>query len=108
MVSLTVTIASNYLRLNTAKIREMLIPWGGRWRTEAPPLLAMERVGALRIIGVTIASDLSVSVHHVNPWLNAEARSIFCLLRAHWLPDQALKVMTCATTINRILYAGNA
>ena len=30
---------NNNLRLNTAKSREMLIPRGGRWRTEVPPPL---------------------------------------------------------------------
>src|SRR6218665_3569917 len=79
---------NNNLRLNTAKSREMLIPRGGRWRTEVPPPLAMERVGSLRILGVTIASDLSVSAH-VKALFNAGARSIYalCLLRVHGLPD---------------------
>src|SRR6218665_2422673 len=102
--------ANNNLRLNTAKSREMLIPRGGRWRTEVPPPLAMERVGSLRILGVTIASDLSVSAH-VEALLNdAGAHSFYALrlLRAHRLPDQALKTVARATTINRILYAGPA
>src|SRR6218665_828307 len=83
--------ANNNLRLNTTKSREMLIPRGGRWRTEVPPPLVMERVGSLRILGVTIASDLSVSAH-VDALLNAGARSIYALrlLRAHGLPDHAL------------------
>ena len=86
--------------LNTAKSKEMLIPRGGRWRTEAPPPLAMERVGFFRIIGVTIASDLSV-LAHVNALLNAAACSICTLLRllrAHGLPDQqALNIVARAT-----------
>ena len=53
--------ANNNLRLNTATSKEMLIPRGGRWRTEAPSLLVMERVGSLRILGVIIVSDISVS-----------------------------------------------
>src|SRR6218665_3361735 len=102
--------ANNNLRLNTTKFREMLIPRGGRWRTEVPPPLVMERVGSLRILGVTIASDLSVSAH-VDALLNAGARSILYalrLLRAHGLPDHALKIVARATTINRIQYAGPA
>src|SRR6218665_302404 len=73
------------------------------------PPLAMERVGSLRILGVTFASDLSVSAH-VEALLNAGARSFYVLrmLRAHGLPDQALKTVAMATTINRILYAGPA
>src|SRR6218665_3546600 len=69
----------------------------------------MERVGSLRILGVTIASDLSVSAH-VDALLNAGARSIYAfrLLRAHGLPDHALKIVARATTINRIQYAGPA
>ena len=51
---------NNNLRFNTAKSVEKLIPRGGRWRAEVPPFLAMERVGSLRFLGVTIASDLSV------------------------------------------------
>src|SRR6218665_21059 len=74
----------------------------------APPL-AMERVGSHRIFGVTIPSDLSVSAH-VEALLNAEAPSIYALrlLREHGLPDPALKIVTKATTINLILYAGPA
>ena len=70
--------ANNNLRLNTAKSKEMLIPQGGRWQTEAPSPLAMERVGSFRILGVTIASDLSVSAH-VEALLNAGACSIYAL-----------------------------
>src|SRR6218665_3537610 len=40
------------------------------------PPLAMERVGSLRILGVAIASDLSVSAH-VDALPNAGARSIY-------------------------------
>ena len=66
-------------------------------------------VGSLRILGVTIASDLSV-LAHVDALLNAGARSIYalCLLRAHRLPDHALKIVTRAATTNRILNAGPA
>src|SRR6218665_1141673 len=75
------------------------------------PPLAMGRVGSVRIIGVTIASDLSVSAH-VEVMLNAGARSIYAfrLLRAHRLPDQALKLVARATTINtpHMHYAGPA
>jgi len=101
--------ANNNLRLNTAKSKEMLIPQGGRWQTEAPSPLAMERVGSFRILGVTIASDLSVSAH-VDALLNAGARSIYVLrlLRAHGLPDQALKIVAMATAISCILDAGPA
>ena len=69
----------------------------------------MERVGSLRILGVTIASDFSVSAH-VDALLNAGARSIYALrlLRAHGLPDHALKIVAMATIINRIQYAGPA
>src|SRR6218665_82132 len=80
-----------------------------RWRTEVPPPLAMERVGSLLLLCVTIASDLSVSAH-IDALFNAGARFIYALrlLRAHGLPNQALKIVARATTINRILYAGPA
>src|SRR6218665_3206118 len=101
--------AANNLRLSTAKSREMFILHGGRWRTEVPQSLAMERVGSIQILDVTIASDLSVSAH-VEALLNAGAPSNYALrlLRTHGLPDQALKTVARATTINRILYAGPA
>src|SRR6218665_2800493 len=72
-------------------------------------LLATFDSPTLRILGVTIASDLSVSVH-VDALLNAGARSIYALrlLRAHRLPDHALKIVARATTINRIQYSGPA
>src|SRR6218665_3525367 len=54
------------------------------------PPLAMERVGSLRNLGLTVASDLSVSAH-VGALINARGRSIYALrlLRAHRLPDHA-------------------
>ena len=47
---------------------------------------------------------------HIDALLNAGARSIYALrlLRAHGLPDPALKIVARATTINRILYVGPA
>lgn len=66
-------VASNNLILNTANSERCS-------SLETPPSLAMERFGSLRILGVTITSELSVSAQVDRPactLLNRGERSIY-------------------------------
>jgi len=71
-------------------------------------------VGSMRNIGVTVASDLSVSAQwYVDALLNACRGGALlmpsiCLGRTHGMPDQALNIVERATTITRTPYAGPA
>ena len=75
----------------------------------APPLIGMERVTSLHILGVTITDNLRTS-SHVSGVLGACSCSLHALrvLRAHGLPEAALHEVTRATTIARLLYASPA
>src|SRR6218665_1707470 len=89
----------------------MLIVCGGRWRVPHPPPLGngILRVDHMKILGVTIRSDMKMTTH-VSEILAACTCSLYPLriLRAHALSGDSLFQVTRATTINRILYAGPA
>src|SRR6218665_2513316 len=99
------------LRLNSSKSREMLIVCGGRWRVPHPPPLenGIVQVDHMKILGVTIRSDLKMTTH-VDEILTACTCSLYPLhiLRAHGLSGDPLFQVMRATTLNRILYAGPA
>ena len=99
----------NNLRLNASKSREMIVFRRGKKSKTAPPLIGMERVTSLHILGVTITDNLRAS-SHVNGVLGACSGSLHALrvLRAHGLPEAALHEVTRATTIARLLYASPA
>src|SRR6218665_4046907 len=67
------------------------------------------RVDHMKILGVTIRSDLKMTTH-VSEVLAACTCSLYPLriFRAHGLSGDPLFQVTRATTINRILYAGPA
>src|SRR6218665_2507421 len=89
----------------------MLIVRGGRWRVPHPPPHGngIVRDDHMKILGVTIRSDLKITTH-VDEILTACTCSLYPLriLRAHGLSGDQLFQVTRASTINRILYAGPA
>jgi len=99
----------NNLRLNKNKSREMLIFRRGCRNKDVPPLMDMERVTEMVILGVTITDDLRASAH-VRQVVGACSSSLHAIrvLRAHGLPSAALHEVTRATTIARLLYASPA
>ena len=98
----------NNLQLNPTKSREMLVT---RSRIQYTPDLisGVQRVNAMKILGVTFRSDLRAS-GHVDEVLEACSRSLYALrvLRTHGLPADALHVVTKATTVARLMYAAPA
>ena len=87
----------------------MLIARGGKRKVAPPPLLNMERVASMVILGVTIRDDLRAT-SHVHGVLAACSSSLHALrvLRAHGLPSIALQEVARATTMARLLYAAPA
>jgi len=95
----------NNLQLNKGKSREMIIH--RRANVEPPaPLSGVTRVTTMKILGVTIRSDLRAT-SHVDEILASCSGSLHALrtLRSHGLSSEALQVVTDATTISRLLYA---
>src|SRR6218665_1372519 len=89
----------------------MLIMRGGCWLVTHPPPLGngIVRVDRMKILRVTIRSDLKITTH-VDEILTACTCSLCPLriLRVHGLSGDPLFQATRATTINRIPYAGSA
>src|SRR5688572_14692954 len=78
----------NNLRLNKSKSREMLVYRRRRGCSRIePPLIGMQRVTSMVILGVTVADDLTASTH-VGEVLGDCSRSLHVLrvLRTHGLP----------------------
>lgn len=97
--------ALNNLKLNSTKSREMIVTRRG-WVDLPPPMEGLLRVESLRILGVTLGSDLTVT-RHVEEIVGACSGSLHALrvLRGHGLPSEALHVVAEATTVSRLLYA---
>src|SRR6218665_671382 len=85
----------NNLRLNPSKIRELMVfRRGGHGRSQPPtsPIICgAERVDSLRVLGVVITHDLSITVH-LDKVLSSCASSIYALraLRSHGLKQPLL------------------
>ena len=91
--------ALNNLRLNSDKPRENIIL--RRRNVLAPePVDSLRRVPALKILGVTLRSDLRVTPH-VEDILASCSGSLHALriLRYHGLPPEALHEVARATTV---------
>lgn len=97
--------ASNNLRLNQGKSKEMIIQ---RRREDIQPaaLIGLNRVSSMKILGVTLQSDLKVS-QHVEEIMASCSGSLHALrvLRTHGLPSVSLQEVTRATTVARLMYA---
>ena len=83
---------SNNLRLNATKSRELLVTRG---RSPGPPLIWVKRVDQLRILGVVISSNLSIS-SHVDQVLGSCTSAVYALrvLKANSMSNQALHAVS--------------
>jgi Reverse transcriptase (RNA-dependent DNA polymerase) len=99
----------NHLKLNVAKSREMVFTRRSKTADLPLPLLGVERVESMVVLGVTISSDLRAS-KHIDRVLGSCSSSLYALglLRAHGLPPTALHGVARATTTSRLLYAAPA
>src|SRR6218665_944456 len=103
--------ATNNLRLNPSKTRELIIyrkrpcfdPLGD------PLLSGATRVGSLRVLGVVICSNLTMGTH-LDELLSNCASSIhaLCMLRTHGLQPPQLQEAARMTTVASLLYASPA
>ena len=99
---------SNNLRLNPAKTRELIVFRKGVSRDIPPTTIieGAERVTSMRVLRVTISSDLSMEVH-LDQVLASCASSEYALrqLRSYGLQPLQLHQVTKATTLASLMYA---
>src|SRR6218665_3805514 len=107
---LTDWAGKNNLSLNPLKTRELLVfRRGGHGRSQPPTsaiISGAERVDSLRVLGVVITHDLSMTVH-LDQVLSSCASSIYALrvLRSHGLCPQLLHRVAKSTAVASLMYA---
>lgn len=101
----------NNLTLNRAKSAEMVLHDSRRKRKPVlPSLLAdVKRVQALKVLGVTMNHNLSVSDHVTNV-IRSSAQTVHALrlLRAHGMADPSLHIVFRAVIVAKLTYAASA
>ena len=80
----------NNLKLNSSKSKEIIFCKSKRYLNAGPvppPTIGIEQVNTIKVLGVTLSSDLAM-VRHIDTTLTACAQSLFALktLRAHGMP----------------------
>ena len=99
----------NNLTLNKSKSVELIIYSSERAKANAPPcetLPGIQRAEAIKILGVTIQSNLSMS-SHVNEVIQSSSQALYALkmLKAHGLDSKTIQLVCQATVISRLTYA---
>jgi hypothetical protein len=100
----------NNLKLNRKKTQEIIIR---KPRTKLPalpaPVPGVERVGSLKILGVTVSDTLSVT-EHVESILKSSSQSFHALrtLRAHGLADPLIHTVFNARIMSKLVYCSPA
>jgi len=102
----------NNLSLNCNKLCEILFTDTRRRRRhvdEPPPLPGIVRCSTLKMLGVAIGNDFSIS-QHVQQLVASSAQTNYALrvLRYHGLDDAALQHVYRATVVARLTYAASA
>lgn len=101
----------NNLNLNCSKSTEIVFRDSKRRLTaaEPAPLPGIARSSCMKMLGVTIENDLSVS-QHVQRLVTSSAQASYALrvLRTRGLDDEALQHVYRATVVARLTYAASA
>lgn len=103
----------NNLKLNTAKSCEVIFRDSKQrrwWCVHEPEEIAgITRSRNLKILGVTIADNFSVT-QHINKLVTSSAQTLYALriLRSHGLRNEALQHVYRAIVIARVTYAASA
>jgi len=101
----------NNLTLNTLKTKEVIFHDSRRSHSvQSPPLLpGVARDFALKVLGVTLSSNLSAS-DHIRRVISDSAQSLYALrvLRHHGMNDAGLQTVFRAVVVSRLMYASPA
>jgi hypothetical protein len=103
---------SNNLQLNYSKCLEMIVtrPRVRKIKAEIPPLTpGIRRVDSLKILGVTVRCNLSMS-DHVDNLIASAAQTLYALktLKSHGMTLAALTDVCRATLVSKLTYAAPA
>ena len=102
---------ANNLTVNLTKTVEIIFVDRKRRRQVQPPspLATISRVSSLKVLGVTMSSQMSVS-EHVSTVISSCAKSIYALrtLRSHGMNNEALHMIYTSVIIAKLLYAASA
>src|SRR6218665_3317249 len=105
---ISVWAATNNLRLNAKKSRELILH---RCRGLVPPasIPDVERVSTMKVLGITLRADLNASTH-ITGVFEACSRSLYSLriLKSHGLQPKTLHEVARSTTLSRLMYAAPA
>ena len=104
--------ASNNLQLNYSKCLEMIVtrPRVRKINAVIPPLTTkIRRVDSLKILGVTIRCNLSIS-DHVDNLIASAGQTLYALktLKSHGMSLAALTDVCRATLVSKLTYAASA
>jgi len=104
--------ATNNLKLNTSKSKEMIIHWPHTAKKSLcfpDPIDGIERVTSISILGVSFSASMSFS-SHVESLVASASSSLYALrtVRSHGLVAPALWDVTKATLLAKMMYASPA
>jgi hypothetical protein len=102
---------ANNLKLNQAKTMEIIF-FDSRRRTKPvlpPTISGIARTNSLKILGVTVNSNLTMT-EHVGNIIGSSAQTNYALkvLHAHGMTDSALQVVFRSVIIGKLMYASAA
>ena len=100
---------TNNLALNRKKTPEIVFRNSRRKRlvSPPPPMVDIERVTTLKILGVTITNTLSTSEHVCEDKSCAQTQYALRILRAHGLSDSGLHAVFRSVAVVKITYASS-
>ena len=102
---------NNNLTLNRSKSNEVIFTDSKRKRQiqKPSPEMGIARVTSIKILGVTVTNNLSVSVH-VCDAISSCAQTLYALrvMRAHGMNDSALQAIYRSVVVAKLLFASSA
>ena len=100
---------ANNLKVNSAKYSEVVFLDKRRKTQPPPPIPGIERTTTVKILGVTITNNLSVS-EHIRTVIGSCAQTMYALkvLRAHGMDDVALQTVYRSVVIAKLQYSSSA
>jgi hypothetical protein len=104
--------SSSNLKLNKKKSQEIIIFSNDRSRAKSYPvslISEIERVTAIKILGVTIQNNLSMKSHVINVCQSA-AQNLYALkiLKCHGMDNSSLLSVCKATVVSRLTYCATS
>jgi len=98
--------ATNCLKLNLSKTKEIVFKWPRVQYFHMPPLVDIEQLDCCKLLGVIFQSNFKMNSHILFILSQcAQRQYLLRLLHRQGLPDAELSVIAFAVIISRLLYA---